>query len=108
MSDGTYVMLAPIRLKQGIDEAKLVEASDVFEKKFVKRQEGIVKRMLLRTKDGAYADLVFFESRAAADRVVEAESSSEECNAFFSIMQPPDESLPDMGVLSFEHVKTYE
>jgi hypothetical protein len=108
MSDGTYVMLAPIRLKEGVDETRLVEASDVFESKFVKGQKGIVKRMLLKAKDGGYADLVFFENKAAADRVVEAESGSEDCHAFFSIMQPPDESLPDMGVLSFDHVKTYE
>jgi hypothetical protein len=27
---------------------------------------------------------------------------------FFKIMQPPDPSVRDMGVLGSEHVKTYE
>jgi hypothetical protein len=27
---------------------------------------------------------------------------------FFGIMEPPDPNLPDMGVLAFEHVKTYD
>jgi hypothetical protein len=79
-----------------------------FQADFVSKQSGIVKRLLLRGKDGAYADLVFFESKEAADRVVEAEANSPHCGQFFSIMQPPDENLPDMGVLSFEQLQIYE
>jgi hypothetical protein len=101
-------MLAPIRLKAGIDESTLLAASDAFEAGFVRKQRGILRRLLLRAQDGSYADLVFFASKADADRVIEAESTSKECLEFFSIMQAPDENLPDMGVLSFEHVKTYE
>jgi hypothetical protein len=103
-----YVQLAPIRLRPGVDEAALVKASDVFERNFVKKQEGIVRRYLLRAKHGGYADLVFFESKAAAEKVAEAEQTSEECAAFGSIMEAADETLPDMGILSFEHIKTYE
>jgi hypothetical protein len=103
-----YVQLAPIRLKGGIDEKKLMEASDVFERDFVSKQQGITKRLLLRGKDGSYADLVFFESKSAADRVAEIEATSPACHTFMSIMEAPDESLPDMGILSFEHIKTYE
>jgi hypothetical protein len=40
--------------------------------------------------------------------VLEAELASPECAAYFSLMETPDENLPDMGVLSFEHIKTYE
>ena len=103
-----YIVLAPIRLIEGVTEQALLEASHAFQADFVSKQPGIVKRLLLRSKDGAYADLVFFESKAAADRVVEAEASSPHCAKFFSIMQPPDENLPDMGVLSFEQVTAYE
>jgi hypothetical protein len=102
-----YVQLAPIRLKAGVDEQRLLEASDAFQA-FVARQRGVIKRLLLRAKDGGYADLVFFESREDAERVAEMEQTSEECLEFLSIMEPPDPELPDMGVSSFEHVKTYE
>lgn len=108
MNDSPFVMLAPIRLKAGIDEAALVTASDMLEANFVSKQQGILKRLLLRAKDGSYADLVSFASKAAADLVLEAEATSQDCLEFFKIMQAPDENLPDMGVLSFEHVKTYE
>jgi hypothetical protein len=95
-------------LKEGADEATLLEASAACQERFVSKQPGIVRRFLVRAKHGGYADIVFFESKAHADRVAEAEATSKHCLAFFQIMQPPDPNLPDMGVLSFEHVKTYE
>lgn len=103
-----YVQLAPIRLKDGIDEKALLKASDTFEVSFVSKQKGIVKRLLLKGKDGSYADLVFFESKDDADRVAAIEATSPACHEFARIMEAPDQGLPDMGVLSFEHMKTYE
>lgn len=108
MNERMYIQLAPIRLKDGFDEKALLEASDAFQANFVSKQQGIVKRMLMKGKDGGYADLVFFESKDDAGRVARAEETSQECVEFFKIMEAPDESLPDMGVLSFEHVRTYE
>jgi hypothetical protein len=108
MNGKMFVQLAPIRLKDGFDETALVEASDLFEASFVRKQKGIMKRVLLKARQGGYADLVFFESKDDADRVAKIEATSEECKEFGKIMEAPDESLPDMGILSFEHVKTYE
>ena len=107
MTKRMYVQLAPIRLKDGFDEKALLEASDAFQVSFVSKQQGIVKRELLKGQDGGYADLVFFESKDDADRVARIEETSQECLEFFKIMKTPDESLPDMGILSFEHIKTY-
>ena len=108
MAKTLYIQLAPIRLKDGINETTLLKASDEFERNFVSKQKGIVRRQLLRAKNGGYADLVFFESKADADRVAKAEATSVECMEFGKIMQMPDECLPDMGVLSFEHIRTYD
>lgn len=107
MTKATYIQLAPIHLKAGRDEKSLLAVSDAFQASFVSKQAGIVQRILLRGKNGGYADLVFFESKVDAERVAEAERTSEQCAAFFEILEPPDPDLPDMGVLSFEHVKTY-
>jgi hypothetical protein len=108
MTKSMYVQLAPIQLKDGVDEKTLLEASDAFQVSFVGKQQGIMKRLLLKGTDGGYADLVFFASKDDADRVAPLEATSAECLEFFKIMEAPDESLRDMGVLSFEHVKTYE
>jgi hypothetical protein len=108
MNRNIYIQFAPIQLNEGVDEMTLLDISDKFQAVFVAKQKGILKRILLKSKHGGYADLVFFESKDAADRVASAEQSSHECREFFRILKAPDQSLPDMGVLSFEHLKTYE
>ena len=102
-----YVMLAPARLKAHVDEATMLAASDKFDADFVRKQPGIIGRHLLKDGKGGYADLVFFTSKEAADKVIEAEMTSPDCAVFFSLLEM-DESAPDMGVLSFEHIKSYE
>jgi hypothetical protein len=100
--------MVPVQLNDGVDEKALLEVSDQFHAAFVSKQRGVVKRILLRSKGGGYADLVFFESQEDAERVAAAEQSSPECLEFLKIMKPPAADLPDMGVLSFEHLRTYD
>ncbi len=102
-----YIQLAPGKVKAGVDETKILKASDEFDSQFVARQPGIVKRILLKGKDGTYADLVFFESKEAADRVAQAEQAGHPaCANFFQLFEM-DETKPDMGVLSFQEIKAY-
>lgn len=102
-----YIQLAPGKMKAGISEEQALAASDRFDKEFVKQQTGIIKRIFLKANDGTYADLVFFESKEAADKVAKAEQAGHPaCMAFFELWEM-DESKPDMGVLSFEEIKTY-
>lgn len=103
-----YVQLAPIQLKPGVEEKALVKASDTFQRTFVETQPGILRRFLVRSKAGGYADLVFFATKEDADRVAQAESDCDAFAAFLHIMEPPDPGLVDMGVASFELVKAYE
>jgi hypothetical protein len=108
MNRNTYVQFAPLRLREGFDEQALLAASDAFQVSFVNRQQGIVKRILMRGTDGSYADMIYFESKLAADRVAAAQAVSQERLEFFKIMQPSDPARPQMRALRFEHVKTYE
>lgn len=108
MKQTMHVVLASMQLKPGVNEAQLMEASEAFQENFVKKQQGILRRILMKDGRGGYADLVFFESEEAFRRVAEAEATSEHCQALFQLMVPPDPGLPDMGLLSFQHLKTYE
>lgn len=103
-----FIQLAPGKIKTGISEAAILKASDAFDRDFVRHQEGILKRILMRGKDGTYADLVFFESKEAAERVAQVEQMGHPaCLEFFQLWEM-DASKPDMGILSFEPMKTYE
>lgn len=97
-----HIVLAPIKLKSGVGEEQFLKASDDFETNFVKNQKGIIKRILMKNKDGAYADLVFFEDLEAIHRVVEAEKNSPVCHGFFKLME---EDSGDHMV--YEALKTY-
>lgn len=108
MNGNMYIQIAPFHLKDGVDEKALLDGSDNFQSGFVARQKGVLKRILVKSRHGGYADLVFFENKEAADRIAAAEESSREFGDFLGIMKAPDGNPPDMGVLSFEHLKTYE
>jgi hypothetical protein len=96
-----HIAIAPFRLKTDVTEETLLAASDDFEARFVKTQDGIIKRILVKGVDsGDYADIVFFADLEAIDRVIEAERTSEVCAAFFSIMEGDDHRV-------YEVVKSY-
>lgn len=97
-----HIAFAPFRLKEGITGQALLAASDAFERDFVRRQEGIVRRFLVKDARGGFADVVFFSDEEAMSRVVEAEQNSEACFAFSSIMDGHDSHSV------FEVIKTYE
>jgi restriction endonuclease Mrr len=97
-----HIALAPFRLKPGVSENVLLSTSDDFEERFVQKQDGVLKRILVKSTDGGYADIVYFEDLAAIDRVVQAEQNSEICAAFFSIMDD------DGSHRVYEVLKTYE
>jgi hypothetical protein len=97
-----HIALAPFKLKHGVAEETLLNTSDEFENLFVQKQDGILRRILVRDHDGGYADIVFFEDEKAIERVVDAEQHSDVCAAFFSIMDD------DGSQRVFEVLKTYE
>ncbi len=95
------IALAPFKLKPGVTEENLLEASQEFEREFVQKQEGILRRVLVRDDSDGYADLVFFENEEALRRVIAAEQGNEVCARFSSI-------LVDGEYRRFEVLRTYE
>jgi hypothetical protein len=97
-----HIALAPFELKAGVSEDALLSASDRFDKEFASRQDGIVRRVLVKDDSGGYADLVYFRDLASIERVIEAEQNSDVCAAFFSIMNS------DGSHRVYEVLKSYE
>ena len=71
MKPAMHVVLAPMQLKPGVAEAQLLEASDAFQQNFVTKQQGVLRRTLLKDSHGGYADLVFFENDEAFRKQLE-------------------------------------
>jgi hypothetical protein len=82
-----HIALAPFELKAGVSEQALLRASDRFDQEFASKQDGIIRRVLVKDGEGdGYADLVFVRDLESIDRVIEAEQNSDVCAALFSIM----------------------
>ena len=96
------IVIAPFRPKQGVTEDVILETSDDFDEQFVRKQDGILKRILVKDGEGGYADIVFFDDAAAIDRVIQAEQNSDVCAAFFALID--DEDHPHV----YEALKTYD
>jgi hypothetical protein len=96
-----HIVIAPFRLKEGVSEDVMLKTSDDFQKQFVQKQDGILKRIVVKDGDESYADVVFFEDAVAIDRVIEAEQNSNVCAAFFAIMD--EEDAPRL----YQALKTY-
>jgi hypothetical protein len=96
-----HIVIAPFRPKQGVTEDLMLKISDNFQEQFVRKQDGILRRILVTDGEGGYADIVFFKDAAAIDRVIQAEQSSDVCAAFFALI---DENHP----YTYEALKTYD
>ena len=97
-----HIVIAPFRPRQGVTEDVMLETSDDFDERFVRKQDSILKRILVRDGEGGYADIVFFKDAAAIDRVIQAEQNSDICAAFFALID--DEDHPHI----YEVLKTYD
>ncbi|MFI6333295.1 hypothetical protein ACIBBG_34275 [Micromonospora chersina] len=97
-----HIALAPFGLQAGVSEDTLLSASDRFEEEFASKQDGIIKRILVKDGEGGYADIVFFRDLQSVDKVVEAERNSDVCATFFSIMDS------DGSHRVYEVLKSYE
>lgn len=95
------IALAPFTLKPGVTEEALLTASNDFERGFVQKQDGIIRRILVRDPSGGYADIVFFESGEAMDRVIAAEQDDEACARLMSVIDGDEPAV-------FEVLETFE
>jgi len=66
MTTKQVLEFSPFRLKPGVDEATLLQASERMQCDFLSGQEGFVRRELIKGAEGAYTDLVWWESFAAS------------------------------------------
>jgi len=107
-SSKNIIEWAPFELAEGVSDETLLKASNTFQNEFVNAQKGFIRRELLKGKDGQWVDLIFWESKEDAEKVMENVESSDACRAFFQIMKAAAPNDPGAGVLHFEHIKSYK
>lgn len=111
MMENTILEWAPFNLREGVDETELLAASAELQAGFLMVQPGFIRRELVRQADGSFADLVWWQSRDAAEAAIRAAESSATCRKYFAIMampQPqPGGSEAGHGVQHFASLAVY-
>ena len=106
--EGVVIEWAPFRLRDGVTDAQLLEASAAIQRDFLEGRPGFVRRELVRGSDGLWADVVYWIDLAAARDAMEAAASSPTCSRYFRLMigasGAPD---PGEGVMHLRLVRTY-
>ena len=97
---------APFRLRAGVSEEALTQASNALQRDFLQSQPGFVSRRLLRAADGSYVDMVVWASEAQAMAAMEQAAGSDACRAYFSVMGA-DHAEPGAEVSHFVQLVVY-
>jgi len=77
---------APFQLKQGIDEATLLQASERLQRDFLAQQEGFLRRELIKGAEGSYADLIWWDSFAASQAAMKSAVCSTAYRNYLAMM----------------------
>ncbi len=98
---------APFELVAGVDEESLLQASSTLQSEFLAKQNGFIRRELLKGKGNHWVDLVYWKSITDAEEAAQKAANSPICYAYFQHMADAAHDNPAAGVLHFEHVRTY-
>jgi hypothetical protein len=97
---------AQFRAVAGIDETTVLEASRALQFEFLDRQDGFIRRELLKGPDDSWADLLYWESREAAARALRNAADSPACSRYFALIATSGEGS-GAGLLHLEQVECY-
>ena len=99
---------APFRLRAGVGEAALLEASERIQHDFLVRQPGFMHRELARGAGGLWADVVHWADGAAAEAATAAAATSPACRAYFELITGANGGAdPGEGLLLLERRREY-
>jgi hypothetical protein len=102
----SVVEWAPFRLREGIEEPRLLQASEALQTEFLAKQRGFIHRELLKGENGQWVDLVYWTDHASADQAAKNAAESPVCFDYFHLMA--DHAEPGAGVMHFERVRLYQ
>jgi hypothetical protein len=98
---------APFKLAEGVDQTALIVAADDLQTGFFAWQSGFIRRELLHAGGRQYAEIIYWHSRADAEAAGKLVMQSPIAQAYFQLIDPPDDADPSGGFLHLEQVKVF-
>jgi hypothetical protein len=103
---GQVIELASFKLKDGVSEAALMEAAAAIQDEFLSRQEGFVRRELVKEAEGKFADIVLWTDLASAQAALANARTNAACDRYFALIEI-DYADPDPGIKHLEVIARY-
>lgn len=101
------IEFAPFMLAEGVDEPTLLAASDALQAEFLARQKGFLKRDLLKTDDGKWADVLYWDSRESVEQAMQNALSHPAALGYFQLMAQAGQDSPAVGMMLLRVAKSY-
>ena len=106
--EGAVIEWAPFRLRDGVSEAELLEASNAIQSGFLDGRPGFVRRELARSEDGLWTDVVHWSDHASAQAAMAAAAESPACSTYFHLMAGANDAAdPGEGLVLMRLVRAY-
>ena len=83
----TAIEWAPFIKVTNVTDEKLVKAADTVNSDFLIKQEGFMKRELIKKNDTEYADVIYWKTKTDAVAAGKKVNTCVKCNEYFKLME---------------------
>jgi heme-degrading monooxygenase HmoA len=101
------IEFAPFTLAEGVNESTLLAASDALQAEFLARQKGFIKRDLLKTEEGKWADVLYWDSRESVEQAMQEAATHPAALSYFQLMATADHDNPVAGMMLLHVARSY-
>ena len=102
------VEIAPFSIKEYITEEQIIQASNDLQKGFVEKQNGFIRRELVKKSQREYMDIVRWETEYDALNAMQNAMKDPTCYSFFLLMENTNHENMVLNVDQLEILKIYE
>ena len=101
------IEFAPFKLAEGVDESVLFSASDALHAEFFSQQKGFLRRDLVKTADGTWADVAYWDSMESVQRAMQNAHKNPAALKYFELIAEAEQSDLSSGMILLSIVKSY-
>jgi hypothetical protein len=101
------IEFAAFRLVEGVDESALLLASDALQAEFFSQQQGFLRRDLVRTADGTWADVAYWDSVESVQQAMQNAHNNPAAVKYFELMADTQQSDFSSGMMLLSIIKSY-
>ena len=106
-TNNRIIEFAPFKLVEGVDESTLLAASDALQAEFLSQQKGFIKRDLVKSGDGRWADIAYWEDKKSVEQAMQNAPTNPAALRYFQLMVNTESNDLSVDVMLLHIAKSY-